>query len=717
MNALHLVLTLVLLGWSIISFIIYQARRSDSKGAMRELRRQGSPVRQLTAEEQTAILVAYKMDVAVGADVYQVQGAIQRHGLTTHGNTTWHHLIGELEVKPFPGWEALVAEQNHAEVVLAHKIALPISVNGVSLVEALAEKAHVGRVQEQLRKGEQGTVLEPADAVDEPLAVTITASRKETMEEARLRYEGTGSGWASLMWLCCVGIAIACLLPNEAQLWLAVPAVIGAVWSGWVLRQRLLHPKLQPAEIRSLRGPFQLNIATLKGGDKPVIAMGNPQVGELSVTYPVHWLVQIAENADAYHDRMCEIDIDLKNQHVVRHERLSVYEELKRFPIPRWGRHLTMVIGASITLVFCLILALPIDSALQRASRALQGSKALSASTPAAFLSQNFQVGDQLSLSGKISCLPSGKDEADQSIIQTAHNDNDLSTVCRRLGWYPASVALSLPAQSAEVQSLTKLALDIQPATPDMPMAGASSVGSEQYAAAVLLQRIAEMAGAPTMHDFNVHVLEVDSVCSQSISDDCDDLRNAMAALGDHANDWAGLLAKAKAKQLPDEMPVATDDARILATDLQAVLAQATQTADLARFRSIASLPPPALVLQMDDGDSDGLSLTTASADGQGDDSSGDTSDDPLAMLLSHAFTLRGTVMAISKDARGVPELLVHASAEPPSMLSLLGTLLLGLFSLVMLLWHALALQRQWSRGKKRTVEVNRYVEQLVGRY
>jgi hypothetical protein len=354
---------------------------------------------------------------------------------------------------------------------------------------------------------------------------------------------------------------------------------------------------------------------------------------------------------------------------------------------------------------------------VQRASRALQGSKVLSATAPAAFLSQPLQVGDQLSLSGKISCLPSGKDELDQSIVQAAHDDNDLSLVCRRLGWYPAGVALTLPAQSAELQSLGKLATDIEPATPEAPIAEASSVGSEQYAAAALLQKIAEMANAPTMHDFNAHVREVDNLCSQSISDECDDLHNSMAAIGDHENDWAGLLAKAKTKQLPDDIQLATEDARVLARQLRSVIAQASQSADLARFRSIASQPSPALVLQMDDGDSDGLSLATASGDAQGDDSSSDPSGDPLATLLSHAFNLHGTVMAISKDARGVPELLVHASAEPPTNLSLVGPLLLGLFSLAMLVWHGIALLRQLSLKKKRAAEVDSYVGQLVNRY
>lgn len=721
MDTLRLILTVVLLGWSVISVITYLARRSDSKYAMRDLRQAGHPTRQITDEERAAALVAYKADVATNADVYQVAGAIRRHGLTANGNTTWHHVIDDLEVTPFPDWDALIEEDNRVEVVLAKKIALPISINGVSLMEALAERARTGRVQEQLREGELGTVLEAPSAQDTSRVVTITASRTETLEEARLRYEGNGSGWACLMWLCCLGIAIASLLSAQAQPWLAVPAVIGAIGSGWMLRQRLARPKLNSAEIRSLRGPFRFDIASIENGTGSTIAIGNPQVGELAVTYPKHWLAYLAQHSDAYQNRVCDIDIDLKNQQVVRHERLSIYDELRRFPVPRWGRHLVMVLGASITLVFSLILARPLDSAVERAVRVLRHPEAFKATTPGALLAQQPQIGDQLSLTGTITCLPSDDDDADRAVIHAAYTGDEGSYGCRRLGWYPDGAESVLPAQSDDLQSLSGLARKIASSmptsnAPPRPLVADSDIG----AMAMLMQRMTENLMAPVLPDFNAHVLEVDRICSPSDSAECSELRNSLAALGDHEDDWSGLLADAKAGKLTDSIRVATDDARILTPQLRSAVAQASERAGLVRFRGISAQQPPMLLLQMDDRDGDGLSLPAASTSPSGEAVPGPAStsfDDALAKLINQPFKLQGTITAIGKNAQGVPEWRIHASAEPPTILARVAPLMLGLFALAMLVLHAVALQRQWSRQKKHAEEVKRYVEQMLPQF
>ena len=55
LNMLKLGLMLIILIWSIYSGITYMARRSDNKGALRDLRRDGQPARRMTDEEQALV--------------------------------------------------------------------------------------------------------------------------------------------------------------------------------------------------------------------------------------------------------------------------------------------------------------------------------------------------------------------------------------------------------------------------------------------------------------------------------------------------------------------------------------------------------------------------------------------------------------------------------------------------------------------------------------
>ena len=222
---------------------------------------------------------------------------------------------------------------------------------------------------------------------------------------------------------------------------------------------------------------------------------------------------------------------------------------------------------------------------------------------------------------------------------------------------------------------------------------------------------------APVLPDFNAHVLEVDRICSPSDSAECDALRNSLAALGDHENDWNGLLADAKVGKLTDSIRLGTDDARILTSQLHSAVTQASERAGLVRFRGIFAQRPPMLLLQMRGRDSDGLSLPVASTSSSGEALPGSSSDDALTKLINQPFMLQGTITAIGKNAQGVPEWRIHASAEPPTVLTLVAPLMLGLFALAMLVSHAVALQRQWSRQKKHAEELKRYVEQMLPQF
>ena len=97
LNMLKLGLMLIILIWSIYSGITYMARRSDNKGALRDLRRDGQPARRMTDEEQ-ALVQPFLFDPAkpkkqaqlINDGVYPLHGAFVRHGIEV-ARAVQHH--------------------------------------------------------------------------------------------------------------------------------------------------------------------------------------------------------------------------------------------------------------------------------------------------------------------------------------------------------------------------------------------------------------------------------------------------------------------------------------------------------------------------------------------------------------------------------------------------------------------------------------------------
>ena len=138
LNMLKLGLMLIILIWSIYSGITYMARRSDNKGALRDLRQDGQPARRMTDEEQ-ALVQPFLFDPAkpkkqaqlINDGVYPLHGAFVRHGIeASQGGSTMHDTLGDVDVVlPYDARSYLV-ENNHAEVVLTEKFAIVVALNG-----------------------------------------------------------------------------------------------------------------------------------------------------------------------------------------------------------------------------------------------------------------------------------------------------------------------------------------------------------------------------------------------------------------------------------------------------------------------------------------------------------------------------------------------------------------------------------------------------------
>ena len=139
LNTIQVILFVVVLVWSAFSLITYAARRSDNKGALRDLKQSGESLRQLSAEEQTLVQPFLfhpanpeKPASLISPEVFSLTGEFIRHGLETgQGGTTLHDTLGDVDVVlPYDARSFLQAEHNEAEVVMTEKFAIVVALNG-----------------------------------------------------------------------------------------------------------------------------------------------------------------------------------------------------------------------------------------------------------------------------------------------------------------------------------------------------------------------------------------------------------------------------------------------------------------------------------------------------------------------------------------------------------------------------------------------------------
>ena len=257
LNMLKLGLMLIILIWSIYSGITYMARRSDNKGALRDLRRDGQPARRMTDEEQ-ALVQPFLFDPAkpkkqaqlINDGVYPLHGAFVRHGIeASQGGSTMHDTLGDVDVVlPYDARSYLV-ENNHAEVVLTEKFAIVVALNGeFDLAGGREREQRRQKQDQQWNSGRTGALqsvidleVDPPEAdeapptaeqlaqaereLDDATRVEILAQRDETPAEVAAR-QGRGFGfWVSVLWalaFLCLGLAGgagACRSPPARARW------------------------------------------------------------------------------------------------------------------------------------------------------------------------------------------------------------------------------------------------------------------------------------------------------------------------------------------------------------------------------------------------------------------------------------------------------------------------------------------------------------------
>lgn len=680
------------IGMALVSLIAYFARRIDSKNELRDLRKHVQPVRQITDAEREAVLAAFDVRIAAGAPVYRVQGTAYEHRLTMNGQPIRHYLIGDLEVKPFPGWEAYLARHNTCDVALGPGVALPLSLNHVTLLETAAEHIREARMDTRLRHARSGVALEPTSDSREVSSTTLGAKRMETPAEAVLRdtWAGSAAGWAMLLGLGGIGLTIVPALQPGDQIFMAVPALFCMASGALLLYLRLAHPTGRPLEIRTLRGPLILAAPAAQGNPGQ-----QPRIGGLPVRYPPHWLPHLA-HADG---RMCEVEVGL-NHEIVRHERLSLYEERRRFPVQRWGWHLVLTIASAVAFALALSMVWPLDDTLSRIAADSRGVRTLRSTTPAALLALRPQPWDRLAIDGTAECLPPVDHEDNEGYATLAEQlDKGWLGNCRRLGWRTRPIDLEaypLPAGLLVLQNFAQNLRTLPDA--DLPPSSALQHDDLDQEATPAPQEMPDLPVPVT--DLRQPILELDRFCSHGDDEACAPARALMAALAGHGNDWRGAVDHARAGTLPDVRAPARQ-LQSLADQIDELLQPAIWQARLALWRKAHDAAPPDLVLELQ-------------VPHMAWDLTGQKGDTALAGLMSQGFTFHGAVARLRDDEHGHPELVVRTWTDSPTRMAIGLPLLLGLLALMSALANGIALWRMRHRRETRRMARETYVKEWL---
>ncbi|MCY1195382.1 Intracellular growth attenuator protein igaA [compost metagenome] len=359
-NTIRIGLMLIVLVWTVVSGITYMARRSGNKGALRELKQEGQPLRRMTAAEREMLQpflihpAGPRKTARLANDgIFPLRGAFVRHGISSNqGGSTMHDTLGGVDVVlPYDARDYL-REDNAAEVAMTEKYAIVVALNGeFDLAGGRERDQRRGRQERQWSAGKTGAMQNIADPETEApgaareedghepaeaMRVEILGQRDETPAEIADRRHPGIAFWISMLWLLVfAGLAATAAGGGAAFAGAAAAMAVLALWLTW--RKRALG---EPQKVNRARG--ELHAIVLTNPDNAQAVSAQLFLGDkLPVNLPDHWRATL-ELPD---DGRVDVDMRVEDYSVVRlggsH---SVDEEQRLFPRVFWGRHATLAL-------------------------------------------------------------------------------------------------------------------------------------------------------------------------------------------------------------------------------------------------------------------------------------------------------------------------------------------------------------------------------------
>lgn len=612
---------------------------------------------------------------AKSENVYSVTRAITRYGLASDDPNKWRYFLEATEIHLPLFWEQYIAQENHVELIKTQTIPLVISLNGHSLVDHVYDRASI--TSAVITAPPQNASIRP----EENDQVELLSVRHETKEEHQLT-QSSGIREALALSLVMILVFVTLVGPAGILPWMLALTLLLALWVGWRVVSDTLGRNRK--EIHCLRGmPKRWGLfGESKQGD-----ISNISLGVVDLAYPPHWQPYISRELG----QKTDIDIYLNSQVIRQGRYLSLHDEVKNFPLQRWGKNLVLSC-ASLLLLLVMLAYVPLSLPLKLSVAWLQGAQSTQVNSVAALEKTPLRVGDTLKVQGSGMCYVPAR-------LNTSSTTPFVPFDCSAVYWNEAT-PLPIP-ESETIEAADDLLATVN--TQLHP----SSNGSEQNINPQLATAI-EKSGMILLDDFSDIVLKTEALCSNS--EDCVRLKNALVNLG-NADNWGTLVKRAQSGSLKGMnvllRPVSAESlSELVNTATTAFYSNET----LRAAEALNSPPPGGFLISNDEGKQlvaekrPALSLFAYNPLEQWKQL-----QNLSAMLLHTPFSAQGVITNISIDANGTRHISLHSEPDISTLWRYLGTTVLLLAVIATLLINTALLIKRRLNDKLRMEKILSY--------
>ncbi len=606
-------------------------------------------------------------------NVYSVTRAITRYGVASDEPNKWRYYLDSIEVHLPSAWEQYTTQDNDVELIQTQTIPLVISLNGHTLNNHQSENTY----QPILPSVSKNASIRKEDSEH----IELLNIRKETPEEYALH------GPNGLKEACAICIALLLLFfalsgPTVTLPWLVIVAVSLTCWACWNLFRPLSEKDLR--EVHCLNGtPKRWGLF----GESNQGQINNISLGIVDLIYPAHWGPYFVHDLG----KKTHIDIYLNRQVVRQGAFLSLHDEMKMFPLQRWGKNLTLIVGSLLVLVLLLIYV-PLGLPLKLSVAWLQGAQSQQVTSVAALDKMPLRIGDMLKAQGNGMCYVPPNIQNTRGFVFTPFD-------CSGIYWNTAS-----PLPQPESETIEKAAALVETINKQLHPQGSDASVNPKLATAI------EKSGMILLDDFSDIVLKTQALCSENT--DCIRLKNALVNLG-NAKNWSALVKRAQSGNLEGMnvllRPISADVLEnLINTAASSFVYRETHLAT----EALNSPPPGGFLITSDEGKqlvnhpAPTLPLFDYSALEQWREL-----QRLSALLLDTPFKAEGIITNITTDANGTRHIALHSEPDIVTLGRYLATSLLLLVLIFCLVVNMVLLIQRAMKNRRRMDNIQRYYD------
>ncbi|MBJ7222975.1 MULTISPECIES: intracellular growth attenuator family protein [unclassified Brenneria] len=614
--------------------------------------------------------------------VYPITHTITRYGLSTDAQTKWRYYIDTQEIHLPPNWEQYITENNTVELIKTRSIPLVISLNGHSLAECVDNR--------QVMPAPEIPMPNASIRQEEHEHAELVTIRKETREEHAIHHSA-GLKEAGVLCLAFLLLLISLNSPIALLPWLTGSAALLAAWSVWQLFRSPSEQELR--DVHCLHGtPQSLGLF----GESNQGQFGNISLGNIDLIYPPHWQPYISLDLG----RKTDVDIYLNRQVVRQGEHLSLHDEVKNFPLQRWGKNLLLAAGSLFSLIL-LLTYVPLELPLKLSMAWIQGAQHIQVTQVDELEKIPLKIGDALNVQGSGMCyVPSGIHPASSNSPPHAFTPFD----CSAIYWNKAD---PLPLPESDIIEKTSALLNAVNSQLHPQTDNEGQVNS-QLATAI------QKSGMILLNDFSEIVLKTQELCEQER--DCTRLKNALINLGNVKN-WDTLVKQARSGSLKGMNVLLRP---VSAETLESLVNSSTDFFFYQEINNAADLlnspPPGGFLIRSDEGRqfvSHPLPLMPLHEYRPSDQ--WQELQRLSAMLLHTPFNASGVITHLSTDANGTQHIGLHSEPDVITLWRYLGSCLLLLIFSATLIANAVLLGIKVRKSRQRVTHIQHYYAQRFG--